>query len=268
MVIPQEELISTVSSHGYVQVYIAEPQLSHESILQTMSQCHLPQVEFKVLADLFTLATGSYAISNIDEIPTIEIGKSRPGFLYRITKRLFDIVGSLLLIIVSSPLWILIAICIKFETPGSVIIAQKRMGHMGKEFTLWKFRTMHVSSDLYAHPPKDGSDKRVTRVGRWLRKTSLDELPQLLNVFMGTMSLVGPRPEMPFIVETYTPWQRKRLEAKPGLTGLWQILGRKDLPLTENLHYDFYYINNQSLLLDSVILLRTIPVVLFGKGAY
>ena len=111
-------------------------------------------------------------------------------------------------------------------------------------------------------------DPRVTPIGAILRKTSLDELPQLWNVIRGEMSMVGPRPEMPFIVEHYEAWQRQRLTVKPGITGLWQILGRKDLPLHANLEYDFYYIQNQSLLFDLTILLKTIPVVIFGKGAY
>jgi len=131
-----------------------------------------------------------------------------------------------------------------------------------------KFRTMRLDAEPYAHSPEGPRDDRVTPLGRWLRKYSLDELPQLLNVLRGDMSLVGPRPEMPFIVAQYEPWQRRRLDAVPGLTGLWQILGRKDLPLRDNIEYDFYYIRNQSLLLDLAIFLRTIPIVIFGKGAY
>lgn len=131
-----------------------------------------------------------------------------------------------------------------------------------------KFRTMRPSADPYAPAPVNGEDARVTRFGRWLRRFSLDELPQLINVLRGEMSLVGPRPEMPFLVEQYRPWQRRRLEVRPGLTGLWQILGRKDLPLAENIEYDFFYINHRSLLLDMAILLRTIPVVIAGRGAY
>ncbi|MGQ9733011.1 MAG: sugar transferase, partial [Candidatus Zipacnadales bacterium] len=120
----------------------------------------------------------------------------------------------------------------------------------------------------YEEAPSTEEDARITSVGRWLRRSSLDELPQLWNVLRGEMSLVGPRPEMPFIVEQYEPWQRRRLDVKPGLTGLWQILGRKDLPLRDNIEYDFYYIRNRSLTLDLVILLKTIGVVLRGRGAY
>jgi lipopolysaccharide/colanic/teichoic acid biosynthesis glycosyltransferase len=116
--------------------------------------------------------------------------------------------------------------------------------------------------------PSDASDPRVTQLGYWLRKFSLDEFPQLLNVLIGEMSMVGPRPEMPFLVEKYSVWERRRLDVKPGITGLWQIVGRKNLPLSLNMEYDFYYIKNQSLLFDIIILIKTIPAVLFGKGAF
>ena len=127
---------------------------------------------------------------------------------------------------------------------------------------------MYQNVNNYEEAPRVKDDPRITKVGRILRRTSLDELPQLLNVLRGEMSLVGPRPEMPFIVANYNEWQRIRLTIKPGLTGLWQILGRKDLYLHENLEYDFFYIKNQSLLLDLIVLLKTIPAVLKGKGAF
>jgi lipopolysaccharide/colanic/teichoic acid biosynthesis glycosyltransferase len=127
---------------------------------------------------------------------------------------------------------------------------------------------MFVHTPPFSESPKNEDDPRITKFGRFLRRTSLDELPQLINVIKGEMSLVGPRPEMPFIVERYSKWERKRLDVKPGITGLWQILGRKNLPLQENIHYDFYYIKNRSIVLDFMILLKTIPAVLRRKGAY
>jgi lipopolysaccharide/colanic/teichoic acid biosynthesis glycosyltransferase len=142
------------------------------------------------------------------------------------------------------------------------------VGLHGRHFTLLKFRTMKPDSGEYEVAPVSPDDSRITGLGRFLRKTSLDELPQLFNVLSGSMSLVGPRPEMPFIVEGYSDWQRRRLDVKPGLTGLWQIMGRKDLPLHENLEYDFYYIRNQSLMLDFAILIRTFTTVFLGRGAY
>jgi lipopolysaccharide/colanic/teichoic acid biosynthesis glycosyltransferase len=127
---------------------------------------------------------------------------------------------------------------------------------------------MRTDADPYAVAPTDPDDSRITPSGRFLRRTSLDELPQLLNVLRGEMSMVGPRPEMPFIVEKYEPWQRRRLDVKPGITGLWQVIGRKNLPLHLNMEYDLYYIKNQSLLLDIEILLKTVPAVLMGRGAF
>jgi len=127
---------------------------------------------------------------------------------------------------------------------------------------------MHTGTELYAAAPRHGDDPRITEIGKWLRRYSLDELPQFWNVLKGEMSLVGPRPEMPFIVAQYTDWQKIRLQAKPGITGIWQILGRKDLPLEENIEYDLYYIFHQSFFLDLAIILRTIPHLLFPRGAY
>jgi lipopolysaccharide/colanic/teichoic acid biosynthesis glycosyltransferase len=161
-----------------------------------------------------------------------------------------------------------IALGIRRDTKGPVFFKQERVGRDGKRFLIYKYRTMHVEAPPYDYAPTAEEDPRITRFGRWLRRTSLDELPQLLNVLRGEMSMVGPRPEMPFLVDKYEPWQRRRLDVKPGITGLWQVIGRKNLPLHLNMQYDFYYIKNQSLLLDLEILFRTIPAVLKGKGAF
>jgi lipopolysaccharide/colanic/teichoic acid biosynthesis glycosyltransferase len=162
----------------------------------------------------------------------------------------------------------LIALLIKLDSRGPVLFRQKRVGLGGRQFSMLKFRTMQIDTDPYAVAPTDPNDSRITRIGHILRKFSFDEFPQLWNVLQGEMSMVGPRPEMPFIVDQYEPWQRRRLDVKPGVTGLWQIVGRKNLPLALNIEYDFYYIKNQSLFFDIVILLKTIPAVIFGKGAF
>ena len=167
-----------------------------------------------------------------------------------------------------APLAFVFALLIKLDSKGPVVFAHERVGKDGKRFQMLKFRTMVADCDPYAEAPVDQNDARITRFGRFLRRTSLDEIPQLINVLGGRMSLVGPRPEMPFIANEYTEWQAARLEVKPGLTGLWQVAGRKNLPLHENLEYDFYYVKNQSLALDLEILMRTIPAVILGKGAY
>jgi lipopolysaccharide/colanic/teichoic acid biosynthesis glycosyltransferase len=190
----------------------------------------------------------------------------RPG--YRLLKRLADALASLVLVVLCLPLMAGLALAIRLQTGETPLFRQRRVGLGGKEFVMLKFRTMYSDTEAYAHSPEHPRDERVTSIGRWLRKYSLDELPQLFNVLRGEMSLVGPRPEMAFLVDQYEPWQRRRLEALPGMTGLWQIMGRKDLPLRENVEYDFYYIRHQSLCLDLAILLRTLPIVVLGKGAY
>lgn len=187
---------------------------------------------------------------------------------YVYSKRCTDVVGACLGLFVTFMLAPFIVYTIRRDTPGPILITQNRVGLHGKVFRLYKFRTMHQHTTLYARAPHDENDSRVTTVGRVLRKYSLDELPQFWNVLKGDMSLVGPRPEMPFIVAQYSDVQRIRLLVKPGITGMWQILGRKDMPLEQNIEYDIYYVSHQSLLLDMAVLIRTIPHLIFPKGAY
>lgn len=261
-------LYKAIEKYNVSEVYIIEPSLSHEKILSLISKCPLPNIKFKVASNVFDHLSGSIDLANLEGIPSLDLNKLNFPFWKKALKRAFDLIFATLFLLVSLPLWLMIILFIKLESPGKAIFIQERVGLLGKRFKMYKFRTMRRETKVYAHPPKDWDDKRVTKVGRFLRKTSLDELPQMLNVLKGEMSVVGPRPEMPFIVRKYNLWQKRRLLVKPGLTGLWQILGRKNLPLTENLEYDFYYINNQSLILDLVIILKTVPLVLSGKGAY
>lgn len=188
--------------------------------------------------------------------------------VYRFAKRLFDVVSSGLALIALSPLFPYLAWRIRRDSRGPALFTQERVGKDGKKFLLYKFRTMYTDAKQYANSPRSEDDPRITPFGKTLRRYSLDELPQLLNILHGEMSVVGPRPEMPFIVETYAPWQKARLRAMPGLTGLWQVLGRKDLPLEENLEYDIYYVFNQSFFFDCAIILKTVPHLVLPKGAY
>lgn len=249
-------------------VFIADPSISHERILNMIQESEGMDVNFKVVSDLFEIITGGMDIDDIEEIPSIDLSKNNSKKVYEFFKRIMDIFLGTIFLIISLPFSLLIIILIKLDTKGPSIFIQKRVGHNGRIFEMYKFRTMSKDTDEYAFAPKKQNDSRITRIGKFLRKTSLDELPQLINVIGGEMSLVGPRPEMPFIVERYKSWQKRRLDVKPGLTGLWQILGRKDLPLHENLEYDFYYIKNRSLILDIVILFKTVTAVIFQKGAY
>ena len=195
-------------------------------------------------------------------------------------KRLLDIFVSLAMILLLSPIFIITGILIKLESKGSVIYRQVRVGKDGRHFTFYKFRSMYVDADvrraqiLSQNESSDGvifkmkHDPRITRVGRFIRKYSIDELPQLFNVFEGSMSLVGPRPPLPSEVAQYTLDERKRLHIKPGITCIWQISGRSDIPFKQQVQLDEQYIKNHSVLKDIVILLKTIPAIITGKGAY
>lgn len=250
------------------EVFFASGSMSRTEMLKLVNSVESQDTVFMLVTDLFEIATGIADLSSISRIPVVEIGPSERGGFHSFLKRATDIIISSALIVLLLPLMVFIWLVLVLTGKGSPIFKQKRTGQHGEPFTLYKFRTMKPEADEYEVAPMMKDDPRVTFAGRILRRTSLDELPQLFNVFAGSMSMVGPRPEMDFIVQDYNAWQRRRLEVKPGITGLWQIMGRKDLPLHENLEYDFYYMRNQSLMLDMAILARTVVTVLKGRGAY
>lgn len=184
--------------------------------------------------------------------------------LYDWLKRGFDFLAGTLIFLITLPLFLTLALLVRLSSPGPVLFVQQRVGRRGRTFNLYKFRTMHLDAPAYAYSPKTPADPRITPIGRFLRRTSLDELPQLLNVLKGEMSLVGPRPEMPFIVAGYTPQQRQRLQVTPGITGLWQLSADRAYLIHENIEYDLYYIRNRNLFMDIAILLHT--AVFAGRG--
>lgn len=181
-----------------------------------------------------------------------------------IAKRVADVVVSSLLLVLLAPLFLLIALLIWLDSPGPALFVQKRVGRNGERFDIYKFRSMHMNVPRYDFSPRQSSDPRITRVGRFLRRNSLDELPQLLNVVLGDMSLVGPRPEMPFIVETYNSRQKQRLQVTPGITGLWQLSADRAYSIHENVHYDLYYIRNRTFFMDIAILIHTLFFAMRG----
>ncbi len=250
------------------EVFFAAPDLERDRILDVISSVDTGDVHFRLVSDLFEIASTPTDLDNIARLPIIEIGHSPHGMLARAVKRPTDIAMASAAIVVLSPFLVIIYLVLLLGGNGSPVFRQVRIGRNGVPFTFYKFRTMRPETGEYEVAPLSPGDPRVTRVGSFLRRTSLDELPQLFNVLSGSMSMVGPRPEMPFIVEGYSDWQRRRLEVRPGITGLWQIMGRKDLPLHDNIEYDFYYIRNQSFMLDAAILLRTVATVFGGRGAY
>ncbi|TSC76098.1 MAG: Exopolysaccharide biosynthesis polyprenyl glycosylphosphotransferase [Parcubacteria group bacterium Gr01-1014_31] len=257
-----------ISAHGIRQVYVAEPALSYDAILTMVYTCPSKNVQFRIAANIFPRFHAPRSLTELEGFPSLDVRRAEPAPWYRAAKRLLDILLGSLLLISSLPLWGLIVFLIRRDSTGPAILTQPRVGYRGRRFILYKFRSMRADAERDATPPSSLQDSRITRVGRLLRRTSLDELPQLLNILRGDMSLVGPRPELESLAARYQGWQLRRFDAKPGLTGLWQILGRKDLSLEQKLEYDFYYVNNQSLLLDLMIMVRTIPQIIFGKGAY
>jgi exopolysaccharide biosynthesis polyprenyl glycosylphosphotransferase len=183
---------------------------------------------------------------------------------YIALKRLTDLLLSSLLLLFTFPVWLAAAVMVKATSRGPVFFRQERTGQFGKPFIMLKFRSMYVDTPKYGRSPESANDPRVTRAGRFLRKTSLDELPQLWNVLMGDMSLVGPRPEMPYITETYTPLERRRLSVPQGLTGFWQLSGDRKFIIHQAIEYDLYYIENRGIFLDFAILLHTLFFAMKG----
>ena len=220
-------------------------------------------------------------IEELEYVPLTGWGEPAIDRPDRLIKRLFDLTVSASLLILLSPVMLGIVLLIRLDSPGPVLFRQRRVGEGGRLFWMFKFRSMVEGAEqeeacllqnaadgrlLFAKSPHDA---RITRVGRFLRRTSLDELPQLVNVLKGEMSLVGPRPELPWLVAAYEPWQRKRFAVPQGMTGWWQVNGRmKRSDLRQRVEDDLFYISNYSLGLDLCILLKTIPAVIRGKGAY
>lgn len=197
-----------------------------------------------------------------------------------VIKRLVDIICSGLALLVGLPFFLLVALLVYLDDPGPVFYTQTRVGQNGRLFPFYKFRSMRVNADkmkdqlIQQNESKDGvifkmkNDPRITRVGKYLRRFSIDEAPQIMNVFFGDLSIVGPRPPLPREVALYALEERKRLHIKPGLTCFWQIQGRSDIPFKDQVRLDLQYISSQSLWMDIWIIIKTIPAVLTGKGAY
>ena len=195
-------------------------------------------------------------------------------------KRMFDIAASITLMVLLLPVFLGVALAIRLESPGPILFKQKRVGRWGRLFTMWKFRSMYMDAEerkaeLMAQNEMAGGvtfkmkdDPRVTKVGKFIRKTSIDELPQLWNVLVGEMSLVGPRPPVPAEVDQYSLSDRRRLEVIPGITCIWQVSGRSEIPFDQQVELDVQYIESQSFWTDIKILLKTVPALLFGTGAY
>jgi exopolysaccharide biosynthesis polyprenyl glycosylphosphotransferase len=236
-------------------------------------------VDLQITSGTVDLLASRMTVQSVAGVPLLYVRRTGISGLQRTMKRTMDLLGSLVLIVVLSPLLLGIALWIRRDSKGPAIFKQVRTGRDGEPFTLWKFRTMVVDAEqkltelehLSEGPGllfKLKEDPRITTAGRWLRRYSLDELAQLFNVLRGEMSLVGPRPALPLEVEQYDDWVRNRLRVKPGMTGLWQVSGRAETSFADYIRYDLFYIQNWSLSLDLWILWRTFRAVISGEGAH
>jgi len=260
-------LRETIIRTGATKLFIALSQVPSKVVIDIMNVCRETGCEFQIVPSLYDIVIQRVKVSELEGIPLIGLAEPTYSWKTVIMKRIFDVVAASLLLFVLSPVFLVLALAVKFSSKGPLIFVQKRIGKDGKRFLFYKFRSMYTEAPKYGVTPQTKQDPRITPVGRFLRRSSLDELPQLWNVLKGDMSLVGPRPEMPFLVSKYNDLQRQRLNVKPGITGLWQISADRKNAIHENMDYDIYYINNQSFLLDMVILVRTVLSCVRGVGA-
>ncbi len=276
---PLDSLEQTLLSYNPTDVVIALPQQAYAQINRMVATLHRQPVKVWLIPDYFRLALHKAAVEEFAGIPLLDLRAPALSDQQRLVKRAFDLIVSLIVMTFALLLMALIGLAIRLEGPGVVIFSQTRLGENGKLFKMYKFRTMQPDAEnlqtivervdeLGRIIHKSADDPRVTRVGKFLRRSSLDELPQLFNVLRGEMSLVGPRPELPHLVEFYDTWQRQRFAAPQGITGWWQINGRSDRPMHLHTEDDLYYIQHYSLALDVLILLRTFAAVVTGKGAF
>lgn len=280
-----------LSDYEIDEILLPLSLVENRQSFKIVSRCTRTGLPVRLISDMFELLAPDSSAEHVDGLPPAGFGEPALKGLGLVAKRTMDLAISISVVIVFSPLFLLIALLIKLFSPGPVLFKQIRAGKDGKPFTFYKFRTMRHDTDDTLHREyaanfiggkelrlkdeisekkiyKMPNDPRVTPIGRILRRTSLDELPQILNVIKGEMSLVGPRPPIAYELTIYKDWHKRRLKAKPGITGLWQVSGRSSVPFHDMVLLDLYYINRWSLRMDIEILLRTIPVVLLGKGAY
>ena len=285
------ELSDAIRETGANEVIITDPRVSGDLLFDVMIRVGRRRgVEFRLAPSLFNCLPRKTEIDQIGALPMIRLFREPLPSAARAAKRIFDIAIAGLALVVFAPALALVALLIKLDSRGAVFYKQERVGMDGRLFLFYKFRTMRTGADDRAHREyqqkfimgqpdtnlgegrrpvyKMRDDPRITRIGRLLRRLSLDELPQLWNVLSGDMSVVGPRPPIPYEVEAYELWHRRRLDMKPGVTGLWQVSGRNRLTFDEMVKLDLFYIENWSPLLDLKIILKTLPVMVRGDDAY
>jgi exopolysaccharide biosynthesis polyprenyl glycosylphosphotransferase len=239
------------------EIYVAISNNPHETLSNILESLKKENIKASFVPNLSKIFVHKLQISQIGQIPLVREVDDEMKTPYVFVKPYLDFLLCAVGLILLFPLFLIITVAIKFDSKGPALFKHDRVGKDGKIFKMYKFRTMYTDVEPYAVNPLDQDDPRITGVGKYLRKTSMDELPQLINILKGEMSLVGPRPEMPFIVAEYNEIHRERLKVLPGITGLWQLSGDRRKAIHENMDYDLYYIRNMSLFLDIAILIET-----------
>lgn len=286
-----DNLSEVIMKLSIQEVIITDSNLPSEKLFEAMMKIGRERrVEFRLAPNIFNSLPQKTSVEQIGILPMVRLFREPLNDAERFLKRTSDIAISLIVMILTSPIWLIISILIKLDSKGSILFKQERVGMDGRVFLCYKFRTMFADADENLHKEayeknikgaeeanagdeekpvfgKVKNDPRITKIGRFLRRTSLDELPQFLNVLRGEMSVVGARPPIPYEVEAYELWHRRRLDMKPGITGLWQVSGRNRLTFEEMVKIDLFYIENWSLWLDLKIILLTLPAMLRGDGA-
>ena len=245
-------------------VILAEPALSADEAAAIRTESDAAGATLCVVPEPFQQESCTTEYVELDGVMLAYAAKRSKRLPYEAAKRSLDVIVSLVSLLLVAPVLAAAALAVKLTSPGPVIFRQKRVGRLGHQFEMYKFRSMHVDCPQYAVSPMSCADDRITPVGRLLRHTCIDELPQLVNVLRGEMSLVGPRPEMPFIVAQYEAVHLQRLAVKPGITGLWQLSADRMSPIHENISYDLYYVQHRSLWMDVAILLHTMVFAFRG----
>jgi exopolysaccharide biosynthesis polyprenyl glycosylphosphotransferase len=277
-----DRLKSIAEEVGTDEVIVALDNSSHKAVRDIVGRCHAHNLKFKIVPDLYEVMCSDVQVGALDGVPILDLEDQFLGKWDRFLKRGLDVLGAVFSILLLSPALATLALLVKVTSRGPVFYSRPRVGENGKTFPFFKFRTMRMVTEEEARIEREAQYKdlilgaqsggkvlnrdRVTFVGRFMRRFHLDELPQILNVLRGEMSLVGPRPPISYEIESYSSWHMERLKGKPGVTGLWQVSGRTELPFEEMVKLDLYYLKNWSLWMDFTILLKTIPVVLSGKG--
>ena len=261
------------------EVFFIVPRKWLDKIEPAVMTCDTLGVTVHIAVDLFSMKVSKTSLSYLSGLPVLSLNSTSTNYPALALKRILDIVAAFMGLVLFFPFALIIILLIKLESEGPVFFTQERCTLNGRVFKMFKFRTMvkkaeQIKKDLLTENELTGpvfkmkKDPRVTRIGRILRKFSLDEMPQLINVLMGDMSLVGPRPPIPEEVKHYKPWQKRRLSMRPGLTCIWQVSGRNNVKFEKWMEMDLEYIDSWSLFLDFKILLKTIPCVIFAKGSY